>query len=114
MYVLQKALARESGRVLVKQPKDMAYVYDVAMLTQPLWPELGAVVARAANESAEWAAWIKRALALLDELFSSETADGVIEAARVYRGAMRSGAPTEKAIATVVRRFLAALRAGLG
>lgn len=114
MYVLQKALARKSGRVLAKQPKDMAYVYDVAMLTQPVWPDLGAVVARAADESEEWAAWIRKALALLDELFASETADGVIEAAQVYRDAMRSGAPTERAIATVVQRFLAALRAGVG
>lgn len=110
MYVLQKVLARSSGRSPSKQPKDMAYAYDVAVLTQPVWNDLSVIVSRATEKNAEWSKWIARALRDLDALFATETSDGTIEAARVYRNAMRSGAPTEKAVAAVVKRFAEAMR----
>lgn len=109
MYVLQKVLARDSGRSPSKQPKDLAYAYDVSVLTQPVWKDLSPVVARARAESDEWKTWIDRALRNLDALFETETSDGTVDVARIYRDAMRSGAPSENAIATTMRRFISAL-----
>lgn len=109
MFVLQKALIRENGRSPHKQPKDMAYVYDAAILTQPLWANLASVTARARAHSAEWKTWLDRAHRDLKVLFESPTSDGTVEAARVYRDAMTSGAPSERSIHNVVTRFLASL-----
>lgn len=115
-----ETILRELGRALVALApygEDVIVIGGVVPVVyrhMPELPELGAVVARAASKSAEWALWIRKALALLDKLFDSETADGVIEAAHVYRGAIGSEAPTEKAVATVVRRLIAALRSELG
>ena len=105
-------LEAEGGKGLKEARKRVRAAYLAEKTAND--PYASVRIARAANESAEWAAWIKRALALLDELFASETADGVIEAAQVYRSVMGSVAPTEKAIATIVQRFLAALRSELG
>ncbi len=109
MYVLQKVLARDSGRSAAKQPKDMAYAYDVSVLTQPVWKDLSPVVDRARAVSDEWRAWIDRALRNLALLFEKETSDGAVDAARLYRDAMQSGAPSERAVVTTMRRFIAAL-----
>ena len=107
-YVIQKVLARSAGRSPAKQPKDMAYAYDIAVLTQPIRSELGQVVARAREVRPEWKKWIDRGIADLRRLFASDVSDGTIEAARIYRDVVRPG-PSEQAISKLVREFADAL-----
>ncbi len=106
MYILQKVLARRSGRGINKQAKDMAYVYDVVLLTRKGWSDFTNVFQSACEYRDEWASWLKKGRRHLDELFATETSDGVIEAARVYRNALGEGAPSEQSIYKLMRRFI--------
>lgn len=104
-YVLQKVLARKE-RVAAKRPKDMAYAFDVAMLSRPSWGSLAGVLQRAGNSDANWKASIAKARERIRTLFDGEHSDGVIEAARVYRDFCGDAAPSEKTIHEVMRRFI--------
>jgi hypothetical protein len=104
-FIAQKVLARTSGRHLDSQPKDLAYIYDVVMLTIERWPEIGDCLDRAANQATEWKAWISKSRRMIRDLFSSETADGPIDVARIYRDHMGPRAPSEKAIARMMGDF---------
>jgi hypothetical protein len=108
LYVAQKILARSSGRAtrIDKSAKDLAYTYDVAALSRPLWDEQAAVVARAANESPEWKAWLARAGRELRHLFATPESEGPVSAARVFRDLDPRGAPAEQDVRAVVSRFV--------
>ncbi len=104
MYLVQKVLSRRSGRAGTKRPKDMAYIYDVALVTRAEWSTYSAVIATARDESEEWASWLTTAAKDLDTLFKSEFADGAVEAATVLRGVTRTP-PSSQAISKVVQAF---------
>lgn len=108
LYVIQKILARSSGRSarVDKSAKDLAYTFDVAALSRPLWDEQAAVVARAANESPEWRAWLARAGRELRCLFATPESEGPVSAARVFRDVDFRGPPAEEDIQVVVSRFV--------
>jgi hypothetical protein len=107
LYVAQKVLSRSSGRLSNprKATKDLAYVFDVAVLSRPQWALQEALLARATAESPDWRGWLARAGRELHELFGSSTADGTVDAARILRDLMGVRAPSEEEIARVVRRF---------
>lgn len=111
MYVLQKVLARDAGRANTKQPKDMAYVYDVALLFQPLWPGFAKVFEGACAEASEWKSWLVKAEKALATLFKDEFADGAIEAASIYKNMLGASAPSARSISRVVTAFRASLGA---
>lgn len=100
-YVIQKLLAwpsRDAG----KRGKDLAYVHEVAVLTQKLWPELAATVVRLKARFP--VAWFDRARDLIERQFESEAAEGPIAVVRQYRG-LPGRAPTERAVWQTVRDF---------
>ena len=106
LYVAQKILARSSGRHAAKLGKDLAYVFDVAALSQPLWDGQAEIVKRAAVEDAEWRKWLARAGRELRNLFAAPTADGPVQGARIFRDIMAAGAPNEGEIQRLVTRFV--------
>ena len=68
-YVIQKLLAwpsRDAG----KRGKDLAYVHEVAILTQKRWPEVAATVVRLKQRFS--AVWFDRACDLIERQFESE------------------------------------------
>lgn len=107
LYVAQKILARGSGRLSTpaKAAKDLAYTYDAAVLSRPVWPEQAALVERARRESTTWKKWIARAARDLRTLFANPASDGVLQAASVYRDAFGREAVDDRAIHLTVERF---------
>lgn len=105
LYVAQKILARRSGRHPDKLGKDLAYVFDVAVLSQPLWANQVEVVRRAAAEAVERRRWLARAGRDLRTLFAAPTADGPVHGARIFRDLMPGAAPSEREIQLLVTRF---------
>jgi hypothetical protein len=96
-----------------KRPKDLAYIYDVAVTTSAdrCRDRAREVVARAMAESDEWRKWLDRGLRGLDELFATGTATGPLEVREVLGGAMPAGAvPSGAAISAVVRAWVAGVR----
>lgn len=104
-YVIQKLLAwpsRDAG----KRGKDLAYVHEVAVLTQKRWPEVAATVKLLqARFPAEWFDWVHE---LIDRQFESEAADGPIAVVRQYRD-LPGRAPSERAVWQKVRDFARAV-----
>ena len=102
-YVLQKILAWPE-RAPEKRDKDLAYVYEVALLTRDRLDDVARSVA--ALRRRHPAPWFARARKLMEKLFASDTSDGPIAVARQYRGLMtKGGAPSERAVWTVVHGF---------
>lgn len=112
MFILQKVLCRKE-RDQAKRPKDLAYIYEVAVTTSAdrYRDRAREVVARAMAESDEWRKWLDRGLRGLDELFVTGTATGPLEVREVLGGAMPAGAvPSGAAISAVVRAWVAGVR----
>ncbi len=105
MYVVQKLLCRDTRRV-VKQEKDLAYIFDVIALFRKKWDEIGEVVQTVSGENAKYAKWIRRARERFVKLFESPTSEGPIAIHRVLMSAGDSTTPTEEAIHRVVNQFL--------
>jgi hypothetical protein len=104
-YVLQKILARPE-RTPEKRDKDLAYVYEVALITRERWDEVGRAIADLRRHYP--ASWFSRARRTMESLFAADSSDGPVVVARQYRGLMtRGGAPSERAVWTVVRGFIA-------
>jgi hypothetical protein len=108
MYVAQKILARSSGRLMKahKAAKDLAYVFDVAVLSRPIWSSQHEIVVRAAAAAAVWRSWLARAGRQLKLLFETPASEGPIEAARILRDLMGTRAPSEEDVQQVVTRFV--------
>lgn len=104
-YQLQKVLARKE-RVPAKRPKDMAYAFDVAMLSRPIWGTLAGVLQRAGESDPSWKASVAKARERIRTLFENEHSEGVVEAALVYRDFCGDAAPSERTIHEVMRRFI--------
>jgi len=107
-YVIQKSLAwpsRDAG----KRGKDLAYVHEVAVLTQKRWPEVEATIERLRARFP--AAWFDRVRDLTDRQFDSEAADGPIAVVRQYRD-LPGRAPSERAVWQTVRDFARAVGIG--
>ncbi len=107
MYVAQKILSRSSGRLTKahKAAKDLAYVFDVAVLSRPVWDSQRAVVARAAAADKTWRTWMARAGRDLRSLFETPASEGPVAAARMLRDLMGARAPSEEDVQQVVTRF---------
>ena len=76
MYIVQKVLARETGRRANagKAEKDLAYIYDVVILSRTRWAEQRDILKEAAALKKEWKPRIARALDKLGTLFGDRTA----------------------------------------
>jgi hypothetical protein len=107
IYVAQKILARSSGRLTKahKAAKDLAYVFDVAVLSRPALSSQRDIVVRAAGTHKAWRAWLARAGRQLKVLFETPTSEGPVEAARILRDLMGARAPSEGDVQRVVTRF---------
>ena len=102
-YVVQKILAWPE-RAPEKRDKDLAYIYEVALLTRDRWDEVARSLVELRRRHP--APWFSRARKLMEKLFASDTSDGPIAVARQYRGLVtKGGAPSERAVWTVVRGF---------
>ena len=111
-YVLQKLLARKR-RQADRRGKDLAYVYDVALLFRGSWPRMRERIRSLESSSGEYEAWVRKARTVLARLFASPTDDGPIEIAHEYSDSGMEGTPpNEDAVWAVMRRFIAEL--GLG
>jgi hypothetical protein len=103
-YIVQKVLARPSRRS-EKQEKDLAHVYDVALLYRTRWRELAEVLTRLFESNKTYATWIAQAVKRLKLLFESETSDGPMSVVRVYKDAGYS-AITERAARRLIEMLL--------
>jgi hypothetical protein len=100
-YVIQKLLAwpsRDAG----KRGKDLAYVHEVAVLTQKRWPEFAATVGRLRARFPT--AWFDRVSDLIERQFESEAAEGPVAVVRQYRD-LPGRVPSERAVWQTVRDF---------
>jgi hypothetical protein len=104
-YVAQKLLAWPE-RDPKKRDKDLAYIHEVAFLTQAVWPELAVVVNDLKTRFP--APWFKRVSELTDRLFKSAPAEGAIAILRQYEGIL-SSVPSEKAVRKVMVEFFRAV-----
>ncbi len=104
-YVAQKLLAWPD-RVSKKRDKDLAYVYDVAVLTQEHWPDLANVVVRLKRSFPK--VWFDRIGKLVGRLFESVASEGPIAIARQYQG-IPGRVPTESATWKTVANFSKAI-----
>ncbi len=107
LYIAQKILARSSGRGL-KTAKDLAYAYDVATLCRPVWAQQADIIKRARAEADSWNKWLLKAGRELRTLFASPTAEGPVEAARIYRSYAGKG-PAESTIRVAMEAFTSAV-----
>jgi hypothetical protein len=106
-YVLQKVLAGPE-RSRDKRDKDLAYIYEVALLTRDDWPGIAAALVRLRGRYPQ--RWFSRARSLLLHDFEAVGSDGPVAVARQYRGLMPGGgAPSERAVHTVIIGFLEAI-----
>ena len=108
-YVVQKALIREK-RLPDKKDNDAAQIYDVAMLTRRIWPQIAAVVEDL--ESANFPrTWLRRASACLQQMFADPAADGTRGVCRTFRDFTEAKhRPTEDAVFRAMRAFLSAAK----
>ncbi len=100
-FVLQKLLAWPL-REPEKRPKDLAYVYEVAILTQKQWPRVAEVVDRLSDGFPS--AWFDRVASLIRREFSSPDSEGPVAVVRQYRD-FPGRAPSEKAVWQTVNDF---------
>jgi len=104
-YVVQKILIRPK-RQPYKQANDAAHVYDVALLSRGMWPQMKEVFARIEKGRLFPAKWFERARRTIGDAFLRPEAPGPREIANVYRGITGStAAPTEAAISRVLVQF---------
>jgi len=110
LYVVQKVLARETGRLSnsSKAAKDLAYMFDVALLSKRRWSEQCAVLTRAAESRTEWSKRITRSIEKLRTLFVDAVAEGPLAVSSQYRSSRTAGA-SEHAIAELMQEFASAI-----
>jgi hypothetical protein len=106
LFILPKPLIRKY-RAPDKRPKDMAYVYDVVLLSRKEWSTARRVLHGEAFRSGERNVWRRRALLKLDELFRDSSAAGAVEASLEMTARGQSIAP--RAIAETVQDWLDAV-----
>ena len=103
LFILPKPLIRKY-RSPDKRGKDMAYVYDVLLVSRKEWGTAKRVLDGEAFKSGERSAWRRRALLKLNELFQDAAASGAIEASREM--AARGQTISAQAIAATVQDWL--------
>ncbi|MBI2825108.1 MAG: hypothetical protein HYX69_10520 [Planctomycetia bacterium] len=84
-FILQKALIRDH-RGRSKQASDACHIYDVAMLTHDIWPEMCGALSRMREKNAFPSRWFQTATATLHELFASANSNGSLAVAQNYAG----------------------------
>jgi hypothetical protein len=100
-YVLQKLLAWPL-RVPEKKAKDLAYVYEVAVLTQKQWQSVSDAVVTLKSHFPK--PWFVNARNLVINEFESETSDGTIAVVRQY-GDVPGRAPDERTVWHTITAF---------
>lgn len=104
-FVVQKILIRP-GRPQHKKASDAAHIYDVALLTRSMWPQMAETLGRVEKAGPFPKSWFSRARRTLATVFSNPGSPGPIEIAGVYHGIMgERSAPTEAAISRVLAQF---------
>lgn len=104
-YVSQKVRARKH-RFPEKRDSDLAAIYDVALLSQPTWPEERASLARLRDVGGRWQGTVDNGLRVLEQL--ARDASAVVGAVRV---AEATGAPvTQRQLSRVLVAFCEAMR----
>lgn len=100
-YVLQKMLAW-SERAVDKREKDLAYLFEVAMLTKGRRAEVAGTVRRLETTyPQEWFARVRR---LVKWQFITEPAEGAIAVVRQYAD-LQKGVPTEASVKRIMTEF---------
>ncbi len=100
-FVLQKLLAWPL-RASDKRAKDLAYVYEVAILTQKQWSGVAEVVGRLRQGFPS--VWFDRVADLVRREFRSLESEGPVAVVRQYRD-FPGRAPTERAVWQTVNDF---------
>jgi Nucleotidyltransferase len=104
-YLLQKALIH-GERTGESQRKDLAYIYDVAVLWFRKVDAVSRWMDAVGGESHEWRKWVIKGRDVLLSLFSDADADGPVAVESEF-AARADGAPVSaRAAATVIGRFL--------
>lgn len=104
-YVLQKILIR-GRRQRHKRAGDAAHIYEVALLTRDLWPKMAEALSRIESNGLFPSKWFQRAKEAIGIVFLEPEAPGPSEIVHIYQNiAGPAGAPTEAAVARVLRQF---------
>jgi hypothetical protein len=82
-YVLQKLLISKRRSTKEKHDKDLAYVYDVAILTRGKWHAIKERLEQI--EKAIPSKWMKDARRIVDQGFQDKTSAGPIAISRIYQ-----------------------------
>lgn len=107
-YVVQKLLASARRSSHDKRDKDLAYIYDVALLTRSDW---GSVASRVDSlRDAFPTKWFDDASDLARGHFDGPDSVGPLAIARVLKDHDPATAPTSEGAQRVVRRFFRAIR----
>jgi hypothetical protein len=105
LFIIQKILIRHR-RQPHKRANDAAHIYDVALITRPLWPKMAETLARVEESGAFPRLWFKRARDQLSEIVAGQYAPAPTEVADIYRSIMGTeAAPTADAICRVLTQF---------
>ena len=101
-YAVQKALCSDRRDRTEKRDKDLAYIFDVAMITHGSWPHIRREISELRRESDVWASWIDTAKQNLETAFVADHGFGPDAVERVYQGASVRADTVKR----VVRRFI--------
>lgn len=107
-YILQKALIRSERKAEARR-KDLAYIYDLAVIWFRRAERVREMMESVAAESPEWAMWLAKGCAELQYLFRDPDADGPVSVESEF--AVRPEGPpvTAEAAFRIVRTFLDAV-----
>ena len=100
-FILQKLLIRKR-RGTGKQDSDACHIYDVAILTRALWPQMSDVLKQLKAGPRFPRNWFAVGERVLRDLFSESTSNGCLAVARHY-----SGAVSEDEVCAGMSAFLA-------
>lgn len=84
-YVLHKLLVSKKRAKREKRDKDLAYVYDVALVTQNDWDAIARRLKQIEGGKKYPAKWLKDARRIVSNNFRDESSDGPIVISRIYR-----------------------------
>jgi hypothetical protein len=104
-FIVQKILIRNQ-RPLHKRANDAAHIYDVALLTQTMWPEMAEVLARVKNSGQFPARWFQRMNETIKRAFLDEDAPAPSEITNIFSNIMgQTTAPTADAVSRVLKQL---------
>lgn len=84
-YMIQKALCSRKRSPLEKRDKDLAYIFDVVVISRSNWEEVSQEIREIGKVGPLWSGWLDKARGTLQDAFLSDAGDGPEVVARIYQ-----------------------------